>query len=123
MGDTKLKSPSLVQKRAYQNTPKNPLKRRRKRKRRRRKTRKENERKRRARARAATAAAMTAVRPKTSRGGKGLKVDIKIRKLQKAEGERRTAAQGTVMIMTTEKGRDRHTVAKGESRTPTKTQV
>lgn len=65
------------------------------------------------------AAAMTAVILKTSRGGRGLKVDTKTRKLPKPEGERRTAAQGTVMMNT--KGTDGLTVVKGESRTPTKT--
>lgn len=67
------------------------------------------------------AAAMTAVILKTSRGGRGLKVDIKTRKLPKPEGERRTAAQGTVMMSM--KGTDGLTVEKGESRTPTKTQT
>ncbi len=69
----------------------------------------------------ARAAVMTAVTPKTSRGGKGLKVDIKPRKLLKPGGERRTAAQGTVMMK--KKGTDGLTVAKSESRTPTETRT
>lgn len=64
---------------------------------------------------------MTAVPPKRSRGVKGLKVDIKTKKLQKPEGGMRTAAQGTVMMKKKEK--DGLTVAKNENRTPTKTQI
>lgn len=116
MGDTELKSPSLVQKLAHQNALKNPPGRR---KRKRRKKRRESRRKR--SARVVTTAVMTAVRPKTSRGGKGLRVDIKTRKLLKPEEETRTAAQGTVMMMMTKKGTDGYTVAKDESTTPTRT--
>lgn len=69
----------------------------------------------------ARAAVMTAVLSKTSRGGRGLKVDIKTRKKPKPGGETRTAAQGTVT--TKKKRRDGLTVAKSESRTPTETQT
>lgn len=73
-----------------------------------------------ARGQSARAAVMTAVLPKRSSGGKGLKVDIKTRKLQKPEGKTRSAAQGTVMMR--KKGRDGLIVTKSESRTPAKTQ-
>ncbi len=72
-----------------------------------------------ARKRRAPAAVMTAVLQKTSRGGKALKVDIKTRKPQKAEGETRTVPRGTVMMK--KKGKNALTVAKSESRTLTKT--
>ena len=61
---------------------------------------------------------MTAAPTKTSRGGKGLRVDTKTRKVQKPEGETMTAAQGAVMM---ENERDGLTVAKSENRTSTKT--
>lgn len=64
---------------------------------------------------------MTAVLRKTSRGReKGLKVATKTRKLQKPEGEKKTAAQETEMMG--RGGWGTITAVKGKSRTPTQTQ-
>lgn len=69
----------------------------------------------------ARATVMTAVLPKTSRGGRRVKVDIKAINMQKSEGEVRRAAQETVVMK--KKRKEGLTVTKSENRTPTETQI